>query len=92
LKATFSRFPDMPHGLEIPYAGMVTAINGSSSLVLSGGFCGGNDAGRKPAGNVYSRGFFNTTFALPLELVAGHGPGYATLETNSLAIHRPINI
>ena len=66
LNASFSRFPDMPHGLEIPYAGIATAPNGSSSLMISGGFCGGNDPARKPAGNVYSRGFFNKTFALPL--------------------------
>jgi hypothetical protein len=60
ISATYSRYPNMPHGLEVPYAGLITQKSSTgtstSSVVISGGFCGGYDPLRKPAGGVYTRG------------------------------------
>ena len=65
------------------------SLASSLRCCASGGFCGGILPASQRA--TCTRAASSTRrFALPLELVAGHGPGYAALETNSLAIHRTV--
>jgi len=72
-----------------PQRPICRSLASSLRCCASGGFCGGVLPASQRA--TCTRAASSTRrFALPLELVAGHGPGYAALETNSLAIHRTV--